>query len=120
MTRLRGHFAMMLVCTGEAEPAAVESALAPLCADGSLQTTAWQVRPEEEVPAEGSPYVVSVHGADQLGIVAAVTGVLARAGGNITDLSTRLVGPRYVRVAGVDLPPGAGGAVAGELAGVGA
>jgi glycine cleavage system transcriptional repressor len=120
MTRLRGHFAMTLVCTGDAEPAAVESALAPLCSDGSLQTTAWQVRPEEEIPAEGSPYVVSVHGADRLGIVAAVTGVLARAGGNITDLTTRLVGPLYVLVAEVDLPPGTETTVAGELAGVAA
>ena len=116
MTRLRGHFAMTLVCTGDAEPAAVESALAPLCSDGSLQTTAWQVRPEEEIPAEGSPYVVSVHGADRLGIVAAVTGVLARAGGNITDLTTRLADPLYVLVAEVDVPDGVAEDLAAALA----
>jgi glycine cleavage system transcriptional repressor len=72
------------------------------------------------VPVEGAPYVVSLHGADQLGIVAAVTQVLARAGGNITDLTTRLVGPLYVLVAEVDLPHGTAGTVAGELAAVAA
>lgn len=120
MTRLRGHFAMTLICTGGATRTEVEQALAPLCADGSLVVTVWQVRPESDVPAEGSPYVVSLHGADQLGIVAAVTRVLARAGGNITDLTTRLVGPLYVLVAEVDLPEGSAGTVTGELAGVAA
>jgi glycine cleavage system transcriptional repressor len=120
MTRLRGHFAMTLICTGEASRSDVEQALAPLCADGSLLATVWQVRPETELPVEGSPYVVSLHGADQLGIVAAVTRVLARAGGNITDLTTRLVGPLYVLVAEVDLPHSSAGAVAGKLAAVAA
>jgi glycine cleavage system transcriptional repressor len=32
--------------------------------------------------------------------------VVAGAGGNITDLTTRLAGPLYVLVAEVDLPPG--------------
>jgi glycine cleavage system transcriptional repressor len=119
MTRLRGHFAMTLICTGEAPAETVEAALLPLCADGSLLATVRQVRPEAEVPAAGTPYVVSLHGADRLGIVAAVTRVLARAGGNITDLTTRLVGPLYVLVAEVDLPEGADGTadrVAAELA----
>jgi glycine cleavage system transcriptional repressor len=31
---------------------------------------------------------------------------VAAAGGNITDLTTRLVGPLYVLVAEVDVPPG--------------
>ena len=47
-----------------------------------------------------------MHGADRLGIVAAVTRVVAAAGGNITDLTTRLTGPLYVLVAEVDLPDG--------------
>jgi glycine cleavage system transcriptional repressor len=59
---------------------------------------------------------VSLHGADRLGIVAAVTRVLARAGGNITDLSTRLVGPLYTLVAEVDLPAGVADRVTAELA----
>jgi glycine cleavage system transcriptional repressor len=34
-----------------------------------------------------------------------VTRVVADAGGNVTDLTTRLVGELYVLVAEVDLPP---------------
>ena len=52
----------------------------------------------------GTPFTLLVHGADRLGIVAAVTAVLARAGGNITDLTTRLSGALYLLSAAVDLP----------------
>lgn len=116
MTRLRGHFAMTLVCTGSVPAEEVEAALLPLGQDGSLLATVRQVRPESEQPAVGSPYLVSLHGADRLGIVAAVTQILAAAGGNITDLTTRLVGPLYVLVAEVDLPPGSVEVVQSELA----
>lgn len=118
MTRLRGHFAMTLICTGQPDVAAVESALAPVGADGSLVAVVRQVRPEAEPAAPGKPYLVSVHGADRLGIVAAVTRVLAQAGGNITDLTTRLLGPLYVLVAEVDLPDSVAAAVPDELAGI--
>ena len=47
---------------------------------------------------------MAVHGADRLGIVARLAGVIAAAGGNITDLSTRLAGDLYVLIAEVDLP----------------
>ncbi|WP_305787495.1 glycine cleavage system protein R [Symbioplanes lichenis] len=104
MTRLRGHFTMTLICTG-ADAAEVSAALEPL--EGVLAT----VRAVEPSPvaSDGEPYLVSVHGADRLGIVAAVTREVAAAGGNITDLTTRLTGPLYVLVAEVDLPPGAAG-----------
>ena len=72
------------------------------------------------MPQAGTPYLVSLHGADRLGIVAALTRVLADAGGNITDLSTRLVGPLYTLVAEVDLPEGAAEQVAAGLANVAA
>jgi glycine cleavage system transcriptional repressor len=116
MTRLRGHFAMTLICTGPVPAETVEAALLPLSADSSLLATVRRVRSEADLPAAGTPYVVSLHGADRLGIVAAVTRVLARAGGNITDLTTRLVGPLYVLVAEVDLPGGVSERVAAELA----
>jgi len=45
-----------------------------------------------------------VHGADRLGIVAAVTTVIAHVGGNIVSLGTRLAGGLYVLSAEVDLP----------------
>ena len=112
MTRLRGHFAMTLICTG---PAAedVEKALVPL---KGVLTTVRAVAPEADADVAGEPYLVSVHGADRLGIVAAVTRVVAAAGGNITDLTTRLTGPLYVLIAEVDVPPGAADDLAARLA----
>jgi glycine cleavage system transcriptional repressor len=111
MTRLRGHFAMTLICNG---PSA-EEASASLAQIG-LVTTVREISPERDEPVSGRPYLVSVHGADRLGIVAAVTRVVAAAGGNITDLTTRLTGPLYVLVAEVDLPDGAADVLAEQLA----
>jgi glycine cleavage system transcriptional repressor len=106
MTRLRGHFAMTLVCVGEPAAASVETALGPLTADGSLLATVRAVRPESDQEPTGGHYLLSVHGADRLGIVAAVARAVAEFGGNVTDLTTRLAGDLYVLVAEVDLPGG--------------
>lgn len=106
MTLLRGHFAMTLICAGEVSAAEVEAALSPLVAD-SLTVTVRDIEAEEEHPAAGNSYLVTVHGADRLGIVARLAGVIAAAGGNITDLTTRLAGGLYVLTAEVDLPAGA-------------
>jgi glycine cleavage system transcriptional repressor len=86
MTLLRGHFAMTLICAGEAD------------------ATEIQVPEEPDLPPLGSGYLVTVHGADRLGIVARLASVIAEAGGNITDLTTRLSGTLYVLLAEVDLP----------------
>ncbi|MFF5082293.1 glycine cleavage system protein R [Actinoplanes sp. NPDC000266] len=112
MTRLRGHFTMTLICTGPG-PAEAETALGGL---SGVVTQVRSVSPESYGMKDGEPWVVSVHGADRLGIVAAVTRVVAAAGGNITDLSTRLAGALYVLVAEVDLPPSAGDELAEQLA----
>jgi glycine cleavage system transcriptional repressor len=104
MTLLRGHFAMMLICAGPLSPPEVEKALEPLTADGSLQVSAREVPPEPDIGATGVPYVLTVHGGDRPGIVSAVTRELAAAGGNITDLTTRLTSSLYLLVAEVDLP----------------
>ncbi|MEU6022439.1 ACT domain-containing protein [Micromonospora sp. NPDC047134] len=119
MTRLRGHFAMTLICVGPTS-AAVEDALGPLTADGQLLATVREVRPDGEVASAGERYVMSVHGADRMGIVAAMTRAVTEAGGNVTDLSTRLAGTLYVVVAEVDLPAGASDALTGRLAQVAA
>ena len=112
MTRLRGHFTMTLVCTGPTA-AEAEAALEPLT---GVVTAVRKVEPEADAAAGGEPWVVSVHGADRLGIVAAVTREVADAGGNITDLSTRLAGSLYVLIAEADLPEGAGDELAEHLA----
>jgi glycine cleavage system transcriptional repressor len=107
MTLLRGHFAMLLLVRTPAPAAEVEAALGDLVADGSLTV---DVRPVPAAtrtgPAAAGPtHALSVHGADRPGIVSGVTGVLAEAGGNVTDLSTRLAGELYVLLAEVRLGP---------------
>jgi glycine cleavage system transcriptional repressor len=119
MTRLRGHFAMTLICVGPSGSDA-EAALAPVVADGPLVATVRQVGPETTSTPIGEPYLMAVHGADRLGIVSALTRVLAEVGGNVTDLTTRLTGPLYVLLAEVELPPGAADSLAGRLAEVAA
>ena len=103
MTLLRGHFAMTLICAGEADAVEIEAALQPLV-NGSLDVTVREVPEEPDLPLLGSTYLVTVHGADRLGIVARLASVIAAAGGNITDLTTRLSGTLYVLLAEVDLP----------------
>ena len=51
MTLLRGHFAMMLVCAGDAPDAEIEAALAPLAADGTLTVTVREVPDEQRARA---------------------------------------------------------------------
>ncbi len=120
MTRLRGHFAMVLVASADAAPAEVEAALTPLTADGTLAVTVRQVPVEALADTAGPGYLLSVHGGDRPGIVSAVTAEVAASGGNITDLTTRLTGDLYVLVAEVDLPPGAdAGGLTGRLRAVG-
>lgn len=116
MTILRGSFAMTLVVDGPAGAETVQAVLAPVCDVRHLHCSVAVAEPGE--PAPGAPYLLSLHGGDRPGIVAAVTGLLARHGGNVTDLTTRLSGEDlYVVVAEVDLPSTTDAAVVqGELA----
>jgi len=108
MTLLRGHFAMTLICAGQAEPATLDTALADAL-DSSLSVSVLALPDEGHRPTIAASYLVTVHGADRLGIVARLASTIAAAGGNITDLTTRLAGELYVLLAEVDLPPGADG-----------
>ncbi|GAA3710728.1 amino acid-binding protein [Microlunatus aurantiacus] len=120
MTLLRGHFAMTLICAGGASVADVERALAPL-ADGSLTVDVRELSAGGEPRSSGGgTHLVTVHGADRLGIVARLASVVAAAGGNITDLTTRLAGDLYVLLAEVDLDPAASERLEAELAAVAA
>lgn len=116
MTILGGHFAMMLVVAtpGDAGPAELEAALAPVAGDLGLVVA---VRPIAELdPAAGDDggagedWEVSVYGADRPGIVHRMTALLAGRGVNIVDLSTRVIGdpdrPVYAMFLGVRVPPG--------------
>ncbi len=103
MTLLRGHFAMTLIVACPQPPAEVDRALRPMTADSGLIVSVREVPPEASV-ASGSPYLLTVHGADRPGIVSAVTRVCADVGANITDLATRLSDDLYLLVAEVDVP----------------
>jgi glycine cleavage system transcriptional repressor len=106
MTVLRGQLAMTLICAGPTDLEQVRAAMATTAGDDLII----HVHPVLEVAAPaagGSSYLLTVHGADHLGIVAALTEVIAAAGGNITDLSTHLAGKLYALTAEVDLPAGA-------------
>ena len=107
MTLLRGHFAMMLLGSGDATDEAISDALAPLTAAGDLSVSVSEVPEESAPPPAGSSWVLTVHGGDRPGIVSSIVSRVAAVGGNITDLTTRLAGELYLLVAEVDLPSGA-------------
>ena len=91
MTILHGHFAIAMVVAG-AEGLDVAAALAPTAERLDLTV---DVRPiPEGTPASppGERWSLSVYGADRPGLVAAVTAEVAGAGGNVVDLTTRVVG----------------------------
>jgi glycine cleavage system transcriptional repressor len=107
MTLLRGHFAMVLLVRTGAGATAVEAALQPLCAGGSLVINARVLGESALSEVSGPSYALRVHGADRPGIVATITAVVARHGANIVDLGTRLVDGLYVLTAELELPKGA-------------
>jgi glycine cleavage system transcriptional repressor len=112
MAILRGHFAMMLLVTGpdSLDAAALAGDLRAAGDALGLEALALsEVREASAASAEPS-WIVSVHGADHPGILAAVTRALADAGVNVCDLHTRLLGeaegrPLYVMLMEVATPP---------------
>jgi glycine cleavage system transcriptional repressor len=115
MSILRGHFAMMLVVAGPEglDAATLEHDLAGPAAALDLVVAVRQI--DDDVPhsPEGESWAVAVYGADQPGIVHRFTSLLAGAGVNIVDLTTRVIGepgrPVYAMILEVTLPPGLDG-----------
>lgn len=105
MTVLRGQLAMTLICTGSTDLDQVRSAMTRAAGD-DLHIDVQSVDGAATSSSAGPSYLLTVHGADRLGIVAGLTEVLAAEGGNITDLSTHLVGELYALTAEVELRPG--------------
>lgn len=103
MTLLRGHFAWTLVVDTATSVEDVAADLAFLESD-DLVVSVLPVPDEPERPTASRPFVISVHGADRVGIVATIAAAIAGLGGNITDLQTRLGGGLFVVVAEVDFP----------------
>ena len=112
MSILRGHFAMMLLVAGPDRLTAehLEEALAAVAGRFELVVA---VRPNDDavpVSPTGEAWNVAVYGADRPGIVHEVASLLADAGVNILDLTTRLIGdeerPVYAMILEVTLPRG--------------
>lgn len=100
MTLLQGHFAWTLVVAFEADIEVLRRELLAVCPTGvTVSELADEAEPSAVV---GDRIVVNLHGADRRGIVAAITRVLADAGGNIVELSTHLHEGMYLGTAEVE------------------
>lgn len=115
MARLGGNFAVMLMVEG-AEAASLERLVRPVTDELGLRLHVDPI--EGALHRHQEPNVqVTVHGADRPGIVAQVTGALARAGFNILDLYSDVGGsaerPIYIMIIDGHAP---GGAEAAEAA----
>ena len=109
MTRLSGEFAMILIVsppegTGRDE---IATMLTPLEASHGLFISCRTIG-NDEIEAEdiGARYIVSVYGPEAKGLLARVTGMLARRRINITDVQTRVAsaGAVYIMILEVELP----------------
>jgi glycine cleavage system transcriptional repressor len=98
MAILRGHFTMMLLVTGPdaLDADALGGELREAGEALGMEALTLREVSDARTAAATPSWVVSVHGADHPGILAAVTRALADAGVNVHDLHTRLVGDLYV------------------------
>jgi glycine cleavage system transcriptional repressor len=111
MVRLGGNFTIMLMVEAELDLARVRALTDSVARSLGLHVHIDAIQAQLYAHPEPNVQVV-VHGADRTGIVAQVTGALARAGVNILDLESEIGGtpdhPIYVMV----LEGYAGGGVA--------
>jgi len=111
MSLLRGNFAVMLVFTApdDATAASLTEALEPACGPLGITFSVLEVDDRARLPVP--THVVTVYGSDKPGILDRVSHAVATAGGNITNLSSRLVGdasPIYVLTIEAELDEPAG------------
>lgn len=112
MTILRGEFAMILIVAvpEKIEVERLRDQLQAVAQDRHLVLSFRELPQDDGGPVrdvEGTPYIVSVYGADQPGIVYRVTNLLAERNVNITDVNTRVVGegsPVYIMILEVEVP----------------
>ncbi len=91
MARLGGNFTIMLMLQMDAERERVGKLLQPACAEMGLFFHVDNISGDLHHHIEPN-YRLSVHGADQAGIVAAVTGSLAKSKFNILNLESDVGG----------------------------
>ena len=110
MTRLSGEFAMILIVTPPRDLSTEHLAkrLSPLEKTHGLFINCRDIADEEQAQSESLPrFMLSVYGPEAKGLVARITGVLAKNGVNITDVQTRVAssGTVYVMLFELELPP---------------
>jgi glycine cleavage system transcriptional repressor len=126
MAILGGHFAMMLIVALPKDVGRdhLEQILDQPARDLDLGVSVRPVAERSAAHADAVPYVVSVYGADQPGIVWRISEALAARSINISDLATHVLegDPAvYVMVLEVELPPGTDAETAqSELKAIGA
>ena len=113
MTLLRGEFAMMLIVrlpqkSGLAKiKHQLEKAQTALGLSLLLKPLSSREAHRNQQPVRRN-FILSVYGADKPGIVYRVTKLIASYGINITDMNTRVIGPRkapiYVMVMEMEIP----------------
>lgn len=100
MSLLQGHFAWTLIVDVDADPLSVRSLLLDVCPSGvTVLTLDPQLQAQTPIATR---LIVSLHGGDAIGLVAAVTRALADAGGNIVQLTTDLSNGMYIGAAEVE------------------
>lgn len=105
MTLLGGFFAWTLVVGTDVASDEIAGDLAFLESD-DLVVSVFPVTQQPVSSASAVPFVISVHGADRVGIVSAITAAIAEQGGNVTDLQTRLSSGLFIVIAEADFAPG--------------
>lgn len=113
MTLLRGEFAIILMVSlpENKSKEAFEKRLKDFEAQTSLTIHVKELANEElvDMPQTGSPYIVSVYGADKAGIVSGITHALSELELNITDVETKRIGEGaesiFVMILEVMVPP---------------
>lgn len=101
MTLLRGHFAWILVLSAETTLKALAGRLDELLGE-DLVATVMPLHPARSAPRPVRR-MLTLHGADSPGLVAAATSAVAAGGGNVVNLTTRLSGTLFVALAEVEL-----------------
>ncbi len=108
MTLLGDQFAMILLVQVPDEVSAdvLDKRLKENPISRELLATIGEVRHTSK--SSGSPYVVSIHGADRPGIIFRVSEALAKKMVNITDLTSHLAEGVYTMVLDVEVPESLG------------
>ena len=117
MTILHGHFAIAMVVGGP-DDLDVAGALAPVAERLSLTVDVRPIAEGTPPTPPGDRWSLAVYGADRPGLVSSVTGAVAEAGGNVTDLTTRVVGgqqrPVYAMQLELAIPAGVDATALGD------